>query len=89
MVHPQAEPPEEETVSHCEPQGKDKGEGSPAKGRVWGCGQVEQARYRSPNAENNVRQGAHYGSERENHYQGHDKDLHTIRKTIKLTLLEH
>lgn len=79
-VYPQAETPEKATVRHHEPQGKDKGEGSPTKGSIRWCGQVEQARDCPPDAKDDVRQGTNYGSKNECHCQGDEKYLHTIRE---------
>ena len=76
VVHPQAEPPPEEAVRHHQPCRKDKGKCRPTKGGVRRCGLVAKARYRIPNAENKVRQDARQHSEKEHHYQGHDKNLH-------------
>ena len=78
-VYPQAETPEKAAVRHHKPQGKDKGEGSPTKGCIRWCGQVEQARDCPPDAKDDVRQGTNHGSKNECHCQGYEKYLHSIR----------
>ena len=83
-VYPQAETPEKEAVRHHKPQGKDKGEGCPTKGRVRGGGQAEKRSHRPPDAEENVRQGTYQGTKNECHCQGHEKYLHTIRENNEI-----